>query len=102
MTKNILIRDLKLSSDVQNALYDMGILIDESIDRFKKLKSLGYSIKYIWESDWKNFKKGIEMRFKRVSNLINPTLELFSFNYKNNVFLYRCDERYGYSFFKYE
>jgi hypothetical protein len=39
---------------------------------------------------------------KRVSNLINPTLELFAFNYKNNLFVYRCDERYGYSFFKYD
>lgn len=39
---------------------------------------------------------------KRVSNLINPTLEAFVFNYKNNIFLYRCDERYGNSFFQYE
>jgi hypothetical protein len=39
---------------------------------------------------------------KRVSNLINPYLEVFAFNYKNTTFLYRCDERYGYSFFKYE
>ena len=39
---------------------------------------------------------------KRVSNLINPTLEVFAFNYKNNLFVYRCDERYGYSFFKYD
>lgn len=39
---------------------------------------------------------------KRVSNLVNPTLEVFAFNYKNNLFIYRCDERYGYSFFKYE
>ena len=39
---------------------------------------------------------------KRVSNLINPTLELFAFNYKNSLFVYRCDERYGYSFFKYD
>lgn len=39
---------------------------------------------------------------KKVSNLINPTLEVFAFNYKNNTFIYRCDERYGNSFFKYE
>jgi hypothetical protein len=39
---------------------------------------------------------------KRVSNLINPTLEVFAFNYKNNIYVYRCDERYGNSFFKYE
>jgi len=39
---------------------------------------------------------------KRVSNLVNPTLEVFAFNYKNSLFVYRCDERYGYSFFKYD
>jgi len=39
---------------------------------------------------------------KRVSNLINPHLEVFAFNYKNAIYLYRCDERYGNSFFKYE
>ena len=39
---------------------------------------------------------------KRVSNLINPTLEVYAFNYKNNTYIYRCDERYGNSFFKYE
>jgi len=39
---------------------------------------------------------------KRVNNLINPYLEIFAFNYKNNTFVYRCDERYGNSFFKYE
>jgi hypothetical protein len=39
---------------------------------------------------------------KRVSNLINPHLEVFAFNYKNTIYLYRCDERYGHSFFKYE
>ena len=27
---------------------------------------------------------------------------VFAFNYKNSTFLYRCDERYGNSFFKYE
>jgi hypothetical protein len=39
---------------------------------------------------------------KRVTNLINPTLEVYAFNYKSNTFVYRCDERYGNSFFKYE
>lgn len=39
---------------------------------------------------------------KRVTNLVNPALEVFAFNYKNNLFAYRCDERYGFSFFKYE
>ena len=50
-----------------------------------------------------NLSKFVEMDVvKRVSNLINPYLEVFAFNYKNSTFLYRCDERYGNSFFKYE
>ena len=50
-----------------------------------------------------NLNKFVEMDVvKRVSNLINPYLEVFAFNYKNATFLYRCDERYGNSFFKYE
>lgn len=39
---------------------------------------------------------------RKIDNLINPYLECYAFNYKNNIYLYRCDERYGYSFFKYE
>lgn len=51
----------------------------------------------------KNMDKFVELDVvKRISNLINPYLEAFAFNYKNNTFLYRCDERYGNSFFKYE
>ena len=50
-----------------------------------------------------NLNKFVEMDVvKRVSNLINPYLEVFAFNYKNATYLYRCDERYGNSFFKYE
>ena len=51
----------------------------------------------------KNLDKFVELDVvKRVNNLINPYLEVFAFNYKNNTFVYRCDERYGNSFFKYE
>ena len=51
----------------------------------------------------KNLDKFVELDVvKRVNNLINPFLEVFAFNYKNNTFVYRCDERYGNSFFKYE
>ena len=51
----------------------------------------------------KNIDKFVELDVvKRVNNLINPYLEVFAFNYKNNTFVYRCDERYGNSFFKYE
>jgi len=50
-----------------------------------------------------NIDKFVELDVvKRVNNLINPYLECFAFNYKNTTFLYRCDERYGNSFFKYE
>ena len=51
----------------------------------------------------RNMNKFVELDVvKRVNNLINPNLECFSFNYKNNTFLFRCDERYGNSFFKYD
>lgn len=50
-----------------------------------------------------NLDKFVELDVvKRVTNLINPYLECFAFNYKKNIYLYRCDERYGNSFFKYE
>jgi len=51
----------------------------------------------------KNMDKFVELDVvKKINNLINPYLECFAFNYKNATFLYRCDERYGNSFFKYE
>lgn len=51
----------------------------------------------------KNLDKFIELDVvKKVNNLVNPYLEVFAFNYKNNIFVYRCDERYGNSFFNYE
>jgi hypothetical protein len=51
----------------------------------------------------KNMDKFVELDVvKRVNNLINPYLECFAFNYKNATFLYRTDERYGNSFFKYQ
>lgn len=50
-----------------------------------------------------NLDKFVELDVvKRVNNLINPYLECYAFNYKNVTFLYRCDERYGNSFYKYE
>jgi len=51
----------------------------------------------------KNMDKFVELDVvRRINNLINPYLECYAFNYKNSIFLYRCDERYGNSFFKYE
>lgn len=51
----------------------------------------------------KNIDKFVELDVvKKVENLVNPYLECFAFNYKDATFLYRCDERYGNSFFRYE
>lgn len=50
-----------------------------------------------------NLDKFVELDVvKKVDNLINPHLECFAFNYKKSTYLYRCDERYGNSFFRYE
>ena len=50
-----------------------------------------------------NLDKFVELDVvKKISNLVNPYLEIFAFNYKNSTYLYRCDERYGNSFFKYD
>lgn len=50
-----------------------------------------------------NLDKFVELDVvKRVSNLVNPYLEVFAFNYKNATYVYRCDERYGNSFFRYD
>ena len=38
-----------------------GELYENTKKRFSKLKNLGYKIKYIWESDWKRFKSGIDI-----------------------------------------
>ena len=39
---------------------------------------------------------------RKVTNITNPFLESFAFNYKDNIYLYSCDIRYGNSFYKYE
>lgn len=50
-----------------------------------------------------NLDKFVELDVvKKISNLVNPYLEVFAFNYKNATYLYRCDERYGNSFFNYD
>lgn len=51
----------------------------------------------------KNIDKFVELDIvKKVSNLINPHLEAYAFNYKNATYLYRHDERYGASLYKYD
>lgn len=50
-----------------------------------------------------NMDKFVELDVvKKVENMVNPYLECYAFNYKDATFLYRCDERYGNSFFKFE
>ncbi|NBP56330.1 hypothetical protein EBU71_07330 [bacterium] len=51
----------------------------------------------------RNLDKFVELDVvKRVSNLINPYLECYVFNYKSGNYVYRCDQRYGNSFYKYD
>jgi len=50
-----------------------------------------------------NLDKFVELDVvKHISNLTNPFMESFAFNFKDNVYLYTCDSRYGNSFYKYE
>lgn len=44
-------------------------LYNKTFERFHNLKSFGYNIKYIWESDWKIFKKGIS-KFPKIIEYI--------------------------------
>lgn len=44
-----------------------GELYNKTFDKFKTLNSLGYNIKYIWEIDWKNYKKGIDKEPKIIN-----------------------------------
>lgn len=51
----------------------------------------------------KNVDKFMELDIvKKVTNFTKPTLECYTFNYKDCIYSYRCDKRYGNSFFKYE
>jgi hypothetical protein len=49
-----------------------GKLYEKTFNRFKILKENGYDVKYIWESDWKDFKNGI-----------NKTPKIVLYNYKS-------------------
>lgn len=39
---------------------------------------------------------------RKINNIINPYVNLYTFNYKNNVYLYRVDERYNRALYQYE
>jgi len=45
-----------------------GELYENTKNKFILLKNNGYKIKYIWENDWKNFKKGIDQFPKIITN----------------------------------
>lgn len=42
-----------------------GELFLKTIKKFKKLKHMKYKIKYIWENDWNNFKKGFPLKLQQ-------------------------------------
>lgn len=44
-----------------------GELYNSTFHKFEKLKRMGYNIKYIWESDWNKYKKGVEIKPKIIS-----------------------------------
>ena len=37
-----------------------GELYENTIKKFELLKNCGYNVRYVWESDWKKFKRGID------------------------------------------
>ena len=37
-----------------------GDLLSRTDRKFKRLKSLGYSVKYVWESDWNDWKRSLD------------------------------------------
>lgn len=39
---------------------------------------------------------------KKITNLTNPFVDIYAMNFKDNMYVYRCDSRYSNSFFKYE
>lgn len=48
-----------ISSDIHpKKKISYGKIYEETYLMLKKLKSLGYEVKYIWESDWNKFKRG--------------------------------------------
>ena len=50
-----------------------------------------------------NMDKFVELDVvKKVTNLANTFVDIYAMNYKDNMYAYRCDTRYGNSFFKYE
>lgn len=53
---------IKFKSDDINksCKQSFGELYSRTFLKFKDLKNMGYNIKYIWENDWNNFKKGID------------------------------------------
>ena len=42
---------------ILNSKLSCGDVYDRTFNRFKKLKTMGYTVKYIWENDWKEWSK---------------------------------------------
>ncbi len=56
------------SKDYNKTCHKMfGELYENTNKKFNKLKSLGYNVKYIWESDWKKYKNNTNIKPKIVT-----------------------------------
>ena len=53
---------LKYAAEQVNELCHatFGLLLQKTMTKLLALKARGYTVKYIWESDWNNFKKGLD------------------------------------------
>lgn len=50
-----------------------------------------------------NVKKFVKLNIvTKITNILNPYLESYAFNFQNNMYVYRCDKRYSNQLFKYE
>lgn len=91
-------KNLYINGDSMNEETTLGSLFSSPI-----IPIVNKNFYPVLEEVNKNLDSFVEMDvIKSVSNLANPYLECFAFNYKDNIYLYRVDERYGSSFFKYE
>ena len=62
--KKVGISEEEMSSFKKKKFLSFGELYENTFKKFDKLKSLGYTTKYIWENDWKKFKSGLDKNLK--------------------------------------
>ena len=113
------IADDKIIFDIEEG-FKLGIsfkngdiyLNDEKCDKATTLESIFESpiVPYIRKDMYPvikttkdNLDKFVELDIvTKISNITNPFLECFAFNYKNNMYLYTIDRRVGSSFYQYD